>query len=126
MLERRRYIFPIAAAIIVAGILMISGKSTSSGPAATANPAASAAADGQKTAGIPAAPPSTPDQTLGSAEEYTKKLLLMMDTDKNGKVSKKEFMAFMSSEFDRLDVDHDGELDVKELAAIRVRPYLGK
>jgi hypothetical protein len=49
-----------------------------------------------------------------------------MDTDKNGKVSKQEFMSFMEAEFDRLDTKHDGELDVKELAKLRLRPYVGK
>jgi Ca2+-binding EF-hand superfamily protein len=38
-----------------------------------------------------------------------------MDADKNGKISRAEFMAFMAAEFDRLDVDKSGELDVKEL-----------
>jgi len=52
----------------------------------------------------------------------TKRLLLLMDTDKNGKVSKQEFMAFMDAEFDRLDTNHDGELDVKELTRLQVRP----
>jgi Ca2+-binding EF-hand superfamily protein len=46
----------------------------------------------------------------------------MMDTDKNGKISKKEFMDFMSAEFDRLDEDKSGELDVKELAQSQLRP----
>jgi EF-hand domain pair len=43
-------------------------------------------------------------------------LLKRMDTDQNGKVSKAEFMTFMSAEFDRLDVDRNGELDATELA----------
>lgn len=38
-----------------------------------------------------------------------------MGTDKNGKVSRTEFIAFMTAEFDRLDTNHDGELDVREL-----------
>jgi Ca2+-binding EF-hand superfamily protein len=42
-------------------------------------------------------------------------LLLLMDTDKNGKISKEEWMKFMSAEFDRLDVDKSGELDPHEL-----------
>ena len=45
-----------------------------------------------------------------------------MDRDKNGKVSRQEFMKFMSAEFDRLDVNKDGELDVKELTGLRVVP----
>jgi hypothetical protein len=44
-----------------------------------------------------------------------KKLLLLMDADKNGKVSRAEFMAFTAAEFDRLDTIKEGEQDVKEL-----------
>jgi hypothetical protein len=42
-------------------------------------------------------------------------LLLVMDTDKNGKVSKQAWMKFMEAEFDRLDQDKKGELDPREL-----------
>jgi EF hand len=52
----------------------------------------------------------------------TKQLLKLMDTDQSGKVSKQEFMRFMEAEFDRLDVNKDGELDVKELTRLRFRP----
>ena len=51
----------------------------------------------------------------------TKQLLLLMDTDKSGKVSKQEFMTFMEAEFNRLDLNHDGELDVRELTQFHVR-----
>jgi len=51
--------------------------------------------------------------TLGEAD--VKQLLLLMDADKNGKISKQEYMRFMEAEFDRLDKDKNGELDVKEL-----------
>jgi hypothetical protein len=34
-----------------------------------------------------------------------------MDTDKRGKISKQQWMAFMETEFDRLDVEKKGELD---------------
>jgi len=65
--------------------------------------------------------PKAQDKIALSAGEV-KQLVLMMDTDKSGKVSKKEFMDFMSAEFDRLDVDKSGELDVKELAQSQLRP----
>ena len=64
--------------------------------------------------------------------ENVKELLLLMDTDKNGKISKKEWMDFMSAEFDRLDKNKSGELDPKQLEqsriAIRQVPFsdLGK
>jgi EF hand len=70
----------------------------------------------QKT-GIQKAP-----NTIALGEDEVKQLLLLMDTDKNGKVSKKEFMDFMSAEFDRLDTDKSGELDPKEIAQSRIRP----
>ena len=61
-------------------------------------------------------PAFTPDSKPVAAGEYeAKKLLVLMDADKSGTVSKKEFMDFMSAEFDRMDVNHDGLLDVKEL-----------
>jgi Ca2+-binding EF-hand superfamily protein len=74
----------------------------------------SAIAQGQK-ANVPVKPNKT-----AIAEENVKQLLLLMDTDKNGKVSKKEWMDFMSAEFDRLDTDKSGELDPKELMQSRV------
>ena len=55
-------------------------------------------------------------------EAEVKQLLKLMDTDQSGKVSKEEFMRFMAAEFDRLDVNKDGELDVQELTRLRVRP----
>jgi hypothetical protein len=39
-----------------------------------------------------------------------------MEADKNGKISKQEWMRFMEAEFDRLDKNKCGELDVKEIS----------
>ena len=55
------------------------------------------------------------------ASENVKELLLLMDRDKNGKITKEEWMKFISAEFDRLDVDKSGELDPKQLKQRRVR-----
>ncbi len=57
---------------------------------------------------------------LAAGEYETKRLLSLMDTDKNGMVSKSEFLDYMSAEFDRLDTNHNGELDGSELAKMRV------
>lgn len=53
-------------------------------------------------------------------------LLELMDTDKNGKVSKEEFMNFMQAEFEFADKNKDGELDPVELKGMVQRmnhPY---
>ena len=48
-------------------------------------------------------------------EGQVKQLLLLMDTDQNGKISKQERMKFMEAEFEQLDKDKLGQLDAKEL-----------
>jgi Ca2+-binding EF-hand superfamily protein len=62
-----------------------------------------------------------PQDKLALGLDEVKQLLLLMDTDKNGKISKQEYMAFMAAEFDRLDVDENGELDAKELTKSSLR-----
>jgi Ca2+-binding EF-hand superfamily protein len=54
------------------------------------------------------------------ASANVKELLLLMDTDKSGKISKHEWMKFMEAEFDRLDHEKTGELDPEELSQSRV------
>lgn len=61
------------------------------------------------------------EKKLTAGEREAKKLLLLMDKDQNGKVSKQEFMNFMEEEFTRLDKDKSGELDVQELIQSPVR-----
>ena len=65
--------------------------------------------------------PEKQDKVALGTEEI-KELLALMDTDKSGKISKKEFMDYMSAEFDRLDKDKSGELDAKELINSTLRP----
>ena len=61
-----------------------------------------------------------PPEKAELGEDQVKALLLLMDTDKNGKISKAEWMKFMSEEFDRLDKDKNGELDPEELKQSRI------
>ena len=61
-----------------------------------------------------------PQDNLALGEEHAKQLLLLIDTDKNGKISKQEWMKFMEAEFDRLDKNKRGELDAGELAQSRL------
>jgi hypothetical protein len=49
-----------------------------------------------------------------------RQLLLLMDADKNGKISKQEWMAFMEAEFNQLDTEGKGELDTKQLTQSRL------
>lgn len=64
--------------------------------------------------------PKTQDK-VALGEEEVKRLLLLMDIDKNGKISKQEFMTFMDAEFKRLDKNKDGERDVKEVTQSKLR-----
>lgn len=71
-----------------------------------------------------------PQDKILLGEPEVKQLLLLMDADKNGKISRQEYMNFMAAEFDRLDKDKSGELDVRELAQSQLRssarPAVGK
>jgi len=52
---------------------------------------------------------------LALGENEVRQLVALMDADSNGKVSKTQYMNFMEAEFERLDKDKKGELDVREL-----------
>jgi len=56
-----------------------------------------------------------PQDILTLGENGVKQLLLLMETDKSGKISKAEFLKFMEAEFERLDKRKSGTLDVKEI-----------
>jgi Ca2+-binding EF-hand superfamily protein len=64
-----------------------------------------------------------PQDKLALGEPEVKQLLLLMDTDKDGKISinKQEWMKFMEAEFDRLDKDKSGDLDAKDLQQSKLR-----
>ncbi len=49
------------------------------------------------------------------AEENVKELLLLMDSDRDGRISKQEWMKFMAMEFDRFDKEKKGELNQEGL-----------
>ncbi len=106
----------IIAAVFLAGVMVVN--------ADTSQP--------EKSTGVvaptSAAEKAEQEKKLAVATEAAKQLLLVMDTDKSGKISKQEWMKFMEAEFDRLGTNHDGELDVKELtqSRMRYRPYVGK
>jgi Ca2+-binding EF-hand superfamily protein len=61
-----------------------------------------------------------PRDKFAQANENVKQLLLLLDTDKNGRISKQEWMNFMEAEFNKLDKDGNGELDPKELLGSRL------
>src|SRR5580658_5335158 len=62
-----------------------------------------------------------PQDKLALGEEEVKQLLVLMDTDNNGKISKQEWIKFVEAEFDRLDKDKKGQLDAKELEQSKLR-----
>ncbi len=69
-----------------------------------------------------------PQDKLTMGEEEVRHLLLLMDSNKKGMVSKQEYMKFMEAEFERLDKSKQGELNVKELTQsnMTVSHFVGK
>jgi len=64
-------------------------------------------------AGTDVAP--APRDKFAAANQNVKELLLLLDTDKSGRISKREWMNFMEAEFNKMDKDGSGELDPREL-----------
>jgi Ca2+-binding EF-hand superfamily protein len=69
-----------------------------------------------------------PQDKLALGEEQVRQLLPLMNTDSYGKVSKQDYMRFMEAEFQRLDKDKNGELDVRALTQpnVTANRYVGK
>jgi hypothetical protein len=63
------------------------------------------------------------DAKTQAVARYTQDLIDAMDADRNHEVSKQEFLDFMSREFDRLDVNHDGKLQQSEMLD---KPIIGQ
>lgn len=51
----------------------------------------------------------------GAGATYTKALITKMDVNRDGKVTKAEFLKFVEAEFDYLDKDKSGQLDTSEM-----------
>lgn len=69
-----------------------------------------------------------PQDKLTMGEDDVKHLLLLMDADKKGMVSKQEYMRYMEAEFERLDKNKTGQLNVKELTRLNLSAthFVGK
>jgi len=76
------------------------------------------AAQAQTTPAADANPASktNPSPAVRQAMDLARQLLPYMDKDKNGKISKAEFMSFMEAEFNALDSEKTGELTVEQLS----------
>jgi hypothetical protein len=97
-------------------VLAVSFAAATSGHGAMAQ--AAAQPSGPQPGSAPAYAPDSPKVAAGAVN--VTQILQLMDTDKDGKISRKEFMNFMAAEFDRLDTDKNGELDPKELAKSQI------
>lgn len=70
-------------------------------------------------AGMAAAAPVTDADIARSAKhaEARQRFFDRIDTDRDGKISRAEYQAWVDGRFDRMDANHDGSVDAKELAA---------
>jgi hypothetical protein len=71
--------------------------------------------------GQKASTPKSPDIVV-IGQPHVTQLLLLMDADANGKVSKDQWMKFMAAEFDRLDKAKAGQLNIKDLKQSQAPP----
>lgn len=67
-----------------------------------------------------AAAPETQGRPLLTSDQV-KLLFVLMDTDKDGKISRQEWMSFMQAEFDRLDTKKTGELTPNDMSQLRLQ-----
>jgi len=98
----------IPALLVMVGLIALDAAKTDIAASQTANPTSQIANSS------PSDPVPAPGYVAAGTTEAMK-LLRLMDSDNSGKVSRAEFMAFMNAEFDHLDINHDGKLDLKEL-----------
>ena len=59
---------------------------------------------------------SSARQRRGGNAARVAAIIQQMDADHNGRISKEEFMRYMSAEFDRIDRDRSGELTSGEIS----------
>ena len=67
---------------------------------------------------------SVSKHALAAGEKSTRELIRLMDRNKNGVVSKDEFIRFMSAEFDRLDINGSGQLERGEMRPMLIPDWL--
>jgi hypothetical protein len=65
-------------------------------------------------AGQKASVPRAQDR-LALGEEHVKQLLLIMEVDSRGMISKQEYLKFMEAEFERLDKARQGKVNAREV-----------
>ena len=59
---------------------------------------------------------ANPQTQTAIADEHIKQILLLMSTNQNGRISEREFMKFMRSEFRKLDTSLSGQVNTQEPA----------
>ncbi len=87
-----------------------------------------AAASFLRTAAAQKASVPRPQDRLALGEEHVRQLLLVMETDSNGMISKQEYMKFMEAEFERLDPSRQGQVNARQLnpSTLSAGRFLGK
>jgi hypothetical protein len=65
---------------------------------------------------------------LAMGEENVRQLLLLMDADNNGNISKQSYMKYMEAEFHRLDKSNQDQLNARQLtqSTLSANRFTGK
>jgi hypothetical protein len=59
-------------------------------------------------------------------DAHVVRLIQLMDSDRNGQITKAEFTQFLAAEFDRIDASHRGELTARALSQSTIFGPTGK
>lgn len=106
-----RYLVGACAALLLAGAgVLVFGARTKSDPVLPQRPAATGTASAESAAALPDAMPEA------SARTREQKRFDRYDKDRDGKVTREEYLLQRRKAYAKLDADHDGKLSFEEWA----------
>ena len=114
-----RYLMGAVAALLLAGggMLLINGRTRPPNPLAAIAAPTPAAGEGQADAALPASVPEA------SAQTREQRRFGRYDKDRDGSITREEYLMQRRRAFARLDLNHDGQLSFDEWAARTISKF---